>query len=139
MAGTPETYSLRLPLPPSINAMGSMHPIYRGTTKRRYQRSAWTHAVSQLQPLRDPPEHVTVSAHFRVHNLRDEDNLTGGLKWVLDALRQNQTGSLEWRQGVYDRCGYFVDDDPKHLSLGSVTQELLRSDKGVTLTIEVTQ
>lgn len=126
---------LTLPVPPSPNRVPTRHHIARHQSKRRYQREAWADAIRQVRPFRDPPGHVTVHAHFRFHNVRDEDNLKGSLKWALDALRKRQSGK-DWRAGVYSLCGYFVDDDPTHMSLGRVTQEIDRKNKGLTLTIE---
>lgn len=126
--------TLDLPIPPSPNRIPTRNHMARHRSKRKYQRKAWTAAILQEKPPRDPPEHVTVSAHFRVHNLRDADNLKASLKWVLDALRQAQTGK-DWRNGVYSKCGYLIDDDPAHMTLGKVTQELDRKNKGVVVTI----
>lgn len=127
--------TLTLPVPPSPNAVNTRNHMARHTSKRKYQKRAWSVAIRQQKPWRDPPEHVTVHAHFRVHNLRDGDNLKASLKWTLDALRQAQTGK-DWRNGVYSKCGYLVDDNPTHMTLGRVTQEIDRKNKGVTLTIE---
>jgi hypothetical protein len=104
--------------------------------KRKYQTTCWAAAISQSRPSRDPAGLVKVDAHFRLHNLRDEtDNLPASLKWTLDALRQAQQGSVGWRQGVYDKCGYFLDDDPRHLSTGAITQVIDRRNKGLTLSL----
>ena len=127
---------LLLPLPPSRNRVESFrNGLHSHTAKRRYQRKAWAAAVGQERSRRDPPARVRVSAHFRLYGpLRDEDGLD--LKWVLDTLRQHQTGKLRWRQGLYDECGYFVDVSPEHLELGSVTQEIDRLNRGLVLTLE---
>lgn len=125
---------LELPLPPSPNTVNSRNPLVRHAAKRKYQRKAWREAIMQVYPMLDPPQRVTVSAAFRVWALRDEDNLAASLKWVLDALRQRQTGK-DWRDGVYSQCGYIVDDSPEHMTLGAVTQTVDRKNKGVTVTI----
>ncbi len=128
------TFTLELPVPMAQNQV-SGNFMSAARQKKAYQRAAWTHAITQSRPDRDPPGHVTLSAHFRLYGpLRDEDGLW--LKWVLDTLRQHQTGSLAWRQGVYDQCGYFVDDDPAHLTLGPVTQEIDRKHVGLAVTLE---
>lgn len=106
----------------------------RHNSKRKYQKRAWADAIRQARPFRDPPAHVTLHAHFRVHNVRDEDNLKASLKWTLDALRQKQSGK-DWRGGVYSLSGYLIDDDPTHMTLGRVTQEVDRKNKGLTVTI----
>lgn len=125
---------LTLPIPPSPNRVSTRNHMARHHSKRKYQKRAWSVAVNQVKPFRDPPEHVTVHAHFRVHNLRDYDNLDASLKWALDALRQKQTGK-DWRRGLYSQCGYMIDDDPAHMTKGQVTQEIDRKNKGLTLTI----
>ncbi len=125
---------LFLPLPPSPNSLGGHHhALHRA--KRKYQREAWVAAVCQDPPSDPPPARVIVRADFRVRNLRDDDNLSASLKWVLDALRQRQRGKLHWRQGLYDQRGYFVDDDPTHLILSDVSQRIDRKQAGVTLTV----
>ena len=125
---------LSLPIPPSPND-GAGHPIAQHRIKKAYQKKVWAHAISQCKPLRDPPQKVLLSADFFVHNLRDEDNLEASLKFLIDALRQKQAGSLDWRQGVYYLCGYLVDDDPEHMTLGDVTQVIDRKNKRVEVTI----
>lgn len=125
---------LTLPVPPSPNRVNTRNHMARHRSKRKYQKRAWSVAINQAKPWRDPPAHVTVHAHFRVHNLRDHDNLKGSLKWTLDALRQKQSGK-DWRNNVYSLCGFLVDDNPEHMTLGEVTQEIDRANKGVTLTI----
>lgn len=118
---------ITLPLPPSTNAVSEGRAAHY--QKKAYQERAWVAAIQQRVPLHDPPERVTVRMHFYVHNLRDEDNRDTSVKWILDALKQKQRGSLAWRQGAYDQRGYFIDDDPRHMTLGRITQEILRSHK----------
>lgn len=77
-------------------------------------------AISQVRPPKPPPERVKVRAHLRLWNLRDDDNLTASIKWALDALKGE----------------YFVDDDPAHLTIESVTQEIDRGNRGLTIEIE---
>ena len=126
---------LVLPLPISPNAAPT-NGLHRHGHKRRYQKTVWVAAVMQHKPSIDPPVAVVVSAEFFVHSLRDEDNLKASLKDLLDALRQKQTGNIDWRQGLYDQCGYFIDDNPAHMTLGSVTQQVDRKNKRVEVTIE---
>lgn len=104
--------------------------------KNETKRATWFAACSQRTPKSKPPEKVTIDAHFRLHNLRDEDNLTASLKYALDALRIPRKGeSFPWREGLAERKGYFVDDSPEHMVLNKPTQEVDRSNKGLTLTI----
>ena len=129
---------LDLPLPPSPNAVATHNPLHLHGSKRKYQKKCWAVAIAQAKPPRDPALAVRVDAHFRVHNIRDEaDNLPASLKWVLDSLRQKQQGKLNWRQGIYDKCGYFIDDNPRHLIKGDVTQVIDRKNKGLTLVLTV--
>ena len=133
----PGSVVLELPEPPVLsNARG--HWRARASQIREYKTQAWAEAVNQSRPPPDPPERVRIDAHFRLWNLRDEDNLIGGsMKYVLDALKQNiPAGHLRFRSGILVWRGYFIDDDPAHLELGTVTQEIDRKHRGLTLTIE---
>lgn len=113
---------LVLPVPPSPNSKLS-HPMQAHRAKRAYQWTTWIRAVSQHTPKLDPPAKVRIDARFfyRAHP-RDADNLIGSLKWTIDALRQKQANP-DWRRGLADRCGYFVDDSPAHMEIGEVVQE----------------
>lgn len=126
--------TLTLPLPPSPNQWPS-HPMEKSRQKNDYRKRAWVAAIQQHPPVIHPPERVVATALCRVHNLRDEDNLAGALKWTWDALKQEQNGAMRWRQGVADRKGYLVDDDPAHLHVASVEQEIDRNEQGVDLTL----
>lgn len=124
---------LELPEPPSVNALPS-HPMQRHKAKRDYQRRTWVKACIQSPPPVNPPQTVRIDAHFRLHALRDEDNLTASLKWVFDSLRWMQA-DIRFRSGVYENRGYFIDDGPEYLTLGKVTQVVDRKNRGLTLTI----
>lgn len=112
---------LRLPLPPALNRW-PRHGLALHAFKNRYRKRAWAAAIQQERPLHDPPAKVRLHAMFLVYRLRDEGELSAGLKFVLDALKQRQTGKVAWRQGLFDTLGYFVEDDPAHLELGDVWQ-----------------
>lgn len=133
-------HCLVLPLPPSPNDLPA-HPMAKHRAKRRYQKRAWFEALKQEKPPRDPPPHVIVDAHFFVWGERDEDNLTSSLKFVWDALRQKQQirgpNTLAWRQGLAPACGFFIDDNPRHLTLGEVTQTVDRNEQRLVLTLSV--
>lgn len=74
---------------------------------------------------------------FMVYRERDQDNLVASLKWVLDALKLRQDGSVAWRLGVCDMMGYFVDDSPEYLKLGDVWQNRCsRDQQALVLEIE---
>lgn len=131
------TITLTLPVPKTENARPT-HKFDRHRRKMEFQRATWLKAASQALPLEAPPERVRISAHFVMWNRRDEDNLTGSLKWVLDALKQRQP-SEKWRRGVFLGRGYFVDDDPAHLELDKPTQEMKRREPArlvLTITTE---
>jgi hypothetical protein len=131
---------LVLPLPDSVNAWPrskmALHHV-----KMRYQLEAWVAACSQCRPTHEPPSFVAMNATFYIRNKRDEDNLKGSLKWVCDALKQAQVrdeyGRVKWRAGVADEKGYFVDDDPKHLTIAEPAQHVDR--KNPRLEIELTE
>lgn len=127
---------LTLPLPPSPNTLPAHH-MAAHREKNDYRRRCWVEAIGQHKPWRDPPEKVVMFARFRLLRKRDEDNLAASLKWVLDALKQKQEGDVWWRQGVYDRCGYLLDDGPDHLALASTTQETVGHVKDAALEIEI--
>ena len=131
---TNEPLTLVLPLPPSPNRRAGNFYVAH-SAKRKYQLAVWAAAYQQVVPPLEPPERVRVSARFYVHAKRDPDNLTASLKYVLDALRQQQS-SRAWRQGLGAWRGYFVDDDPAHLELGDVEQAVDRKNKRLELTIE---
>ncbi len=129
---------LRLPIPPSPNRLPS-NGFALQRVKDRYRGSAWVAACQQTRPTLDPPEHVTLHAMFLFcRKPRDEDNLKASLKFVLDALRQKQQGAMRWRHGLYDKCGFFVDDDPIHFTLGEVWQNRCSSRKAEELIVEIT-
>jgi hypothetical protein len=133
---TKQRWTFSLPLPPSPNRRPSdrMHAVrWKNTTKRL----AWLAANEQHAALTKPPAFVRIHAHFRIRNLRDEDNLVASLKYVLDALRLPRgKETVTWRHGIAENKGYLVDDSPTHCQLGQVTQELDRKDPGLVLTIE---
>lgn len=110
--------SLDLPEPPNI-ANARMHWAAKNRKRKAYMDVAWPIARSQVKPPKPPPERVRIRAHFRLWNLRDDDNLTASLKWALDALKGR----------------YFVDDSSEHLELEKPTQEIHRRNRGVTLEI----
>ena len=126
--------TLTLPLPPSQNRT-TRHAMAHHRAKNAWRRTCWTAAVGQCIPALDPPARVRIAAHFRLRNLRDEDNLAQSMKWVLDALKQRQAGRLHWRQNVYPAAGYLVDDAPAFCTLDKPTQEIARGDEAVILTI----
>ncbi|MFW6198809.1 MAG: hypothetical protein ACOC5E_03195 [Acidobacteriota bacterium] len=118
--------ALELPLPPAVNARSSYNAGRRHQQKNAYRRSCWMAAIEQAKPVHEPPARVRIEARFYLRNLRDPDKLKGSLDWVLDALKREQSGRLHWRQGVYLRCGFFVDDDPRHVEIAEPLQQIDR-------------
>ena len=133
--GGADPVRLTLPAPPLPRSLGGHHMVTH-SKKRAYQEAAWIRACLQSKPPRDPPSKVRVSAHFVVKRRVDPDNLRAALKFPLDTLKQKQLGSIAWRHGLYDLCGYFVDDDPSHLELGEITQTTDRANPRVEISIE---
>lgn len=130
------TVRLLLPVPPSPNAR-PRHPQASHRAKNQYRRTCWMEAIQQHRPDRQPPPLVVVFATYYTIQRWDADNLVGGLKWVLDGLKQKQHGDIAWRQGVADLCGYFVDDDPGHLRLGRVGQERVEHRTDERLEVQI--
>lgn len=126
---------LILPVPLSPNRW-ARNPWLRQRQKDDYRTSVWSAAIQQQRPTLEPPARVVVAATFYLaRHLRDEDNLRGSLKDVLDALKQKQTGKMLWRHGVADLCGYFVDDDPTHMTLAAVDQIKVPTVREVKLVV----
>jgi hypothetical protein len=126
---------LVLPLPDSLNRWPKS-AMAEHAAKRRYQREVWVKACAQHKPTHEPPAHVVIRASFYLRNKRDEDNLKGSLKWVLDALKQRQTGKLDWRMGIADEKGFFIDDDPARLTVAEPEQVIDRKEPRLILEIE---
>lgn len=102
--------------------------------KGEYRSRVWIEACKQKPPSHFPPEKVIIDATFYTKHARDYDNLS--LKWVLDALKQKQRGSMYWRHSLYDLRGYLVDDDPAHCVLGFVEQRRDAHNPRLELTIK---
>lgn len=129
---------LTLPLPPSPNRL-KRNPFALQAQKDEYREACWIAALRQSKPDRDPPTKVALAATFYLaRTMRDEDNLRASLKFPLDALRQKQTGAMRWRNGLADKCGYFVDDDPGHLTIALVEQVKVSTvkEERLVLTLE---
>lgn len=97
----------------------------------------WVSAIQQIKPFKDPHRLVSVHAAFRLHNLRDPDNLEASVKSVLDALklRPASRDKLKWKRGFFLDRGYLFDDDPAHVASISAEQTINRSNRGLTLFI----
>ena len=109
---------------------------WKNGTKRR----TWNAAIAQASPVKFPATNVVISAHFRLYNLRDEDNLKASLKYVLDALRlpsalEVEKEQLGWKSGLFITRGFFKDDNPRDCRIEDPTQEIDRKNRGLTLTI----
>lgn len=127
---------LTLPLPPNPNDWGSVNKMAEAKKKNDYRKKAWIAAVSQAKPPRRPPSKARLVATVYTPESWDPDNRNASLKWVLDTLKQVQRGKMYWRNGLYDQCGYFVDDDDDHIKLlGQVHQEIDREDPRIEVAI----
>lgn len=115
---------LEIPLPPSPNDRPA-HPMQAVRWKNKTKRLTWMKACEQVLPSIDPPDWVAIGALFRVApgQRRDEDNLVASLKYVLDALRKPRTRQeRDWRRGIHEEKGFFVDDAPAHMTLTTIVQ-----------------
>lgn len=126
-------------IPPAPNDWPKHH-MAEHRAKNKYRAYAWAQAVQQVKPPRDPWEKVIVNARFHLWTLRDElDGLPGSLKWLLDALKQKQSGSdasvRHWRNGLAVECGYFIDDHPKYARTGKVSQVINRARQYLEIAI----
>lgn len=131
---------LQLPLPMSPNRWPKTSPHRLQVVKDEYRLACWAAAVTQHKPHRDPPPLVTVHAMFlhRVtRGFRDETNMRAAMKWVEDALQQEQLGAMRWRQGLYTLCGYFINDSPDHYRLGDIWQQRCAGKKEECLVLEI--
>jgi hypothetical protein len=128
--------TLDLPEPPRQGGGRSRHWRGQWAKINAYKRSVWLAAIQQQTPSRKPPEKARVALQYRLWARRDPSNLYADAKPLLDALKQRPASrdKLRWKAGVYLDRGYFVDDD--YLEFGSVTQEVDRNNRGVTVTIE---
>ena len=124
-----------LPVPISPNRWKS-NPYALQAQKDDYRKQVWAAALAQGRPFRDPPSKVHITATFYLCKLRDEDNLS--LKWTLDALRAKQQGAMRWRQGIADKCAYFVDDSPDHMTMSKPTQVKVKTRKEERLELTIT-
>lgn len=140
-----EALVLKFPLPLTQNQKNRIYFGSRGQyvrVKNKAKREAWQSAIGQAEPPVHPPQRVTIHAHFLVKRRRDEDKLPASLEWILDALKQKQqvqaiSKTRFTREGVplYLERGYFVDDDPKHLSLICTQDTAKGREPGLTLRI----
>lgn len=130
---------LNLPAPMSTNQWPK-HPMSLHKAKAYYMALAWAEALTnETLPFRDPPPMMQVESTFLLRNLRDEDNLKGSLKWALDAFSASAKGKLKWRSGIMDRCGYWVDDSPRHLRIHEPEQVVTRGYDAQTLKLTITE
>lgn len=127
---------VELPLPPSPNHRPSHHMAV-ARWRNAYKRKAWAAACGQALPKLHPPESVAVGVLFRLAASRDPDNLYASCKYLLDALRKPCTRQEgQWRQGLHEHKGFFLDDSPQHLTLVAVQAvERNAERRGVRVTI----
>lgn len=126
--------ALSLPLPPIVANNRRAHYMAEHKEKNKYRAECWAAAVLQRIPTASPPDHVTAFPLFRVWNKMDDDNASSALKYVLDTFSLKQKGRLHWRgMGWSAPCGYWVDDDPKHLTVEKPVQVIDRKYPGLVL------
>jgi len=123
--------TIELPVPPSLNEMIDLAkqrsvrriPVIYNKERERYEtRSLVALSHQRIVAPPDPwPRWRIVSAHFRLHNLRDWVELMASLKWPVDVL-------------VTQR--FVVDDSPRELLPPPIpTQVINRRQPGVILQI----
>lgn len=124
-----------LPLPPSPDR-APRDPIARTAWKNRTKRRTWFHACEQAAPTGDPPPVVRLVAHFRVVNLRDDDNLMASLKYVIDSLRlARPTENERFKAGLHLGKAYFAGDEPLRCFVERPEQCIDRFAPGLRLEI----
>jgi hypothetical protein len=99
-------------------------PVVYDQALEAYELACLADSRSQgIKPPKEPwKQWRVVSAHFRLHGLRDLVELNAGLKWPVDFLV---------------RKGFVQNDSPRELiQVAHPTQEIARSNRGVTLVIE---
>lgn len=126
---TGDTITLNLDEPPSVNRMiemakrGGRGMVYY-KEKKKYEKRCLE--LAALQGFPPPPEPWQLWSlqhlHYRTWNEWDWVELAAGAKWVVDALVKG---------------GYILDDSPREMLRPEVwpTQEILRSNRGVTIII----
>jgi hypothetical protein len=127
--------TLTLPLPPSNHRHTGQNHLALHKRKNAYRRHAWLAAVRKVRPAFEPHTRVRVEAVLYVHNEFDDDNAAAMLKWPLDTLKQKQRGKIDWRSGLYDQCGYLLDDAPKHCEVAPPRQVVDRANPRIELSI----
>lgn len=134
------TLYLVFPLPPQrANARGHWAKTYRA-------QRAWTAAALHANPILVrglPPEeriaHAVLEATLVVSRAMDEDNAVARLKWALDILRP-RTRRPKGAHRSITLGGIIVDDDPDHLTILPVIQEVRpkRVDHRLLITLTAT-
>ncbi len=120
-----ESLTFDIPEPPSINQMlraSRASPfVYSRAVKLYRQKLANALVLGRVRTPRAPWNAWALTAmHFRLHGLRDEQELAASLKWAIDALV---------------KIGFARDDDPNSFRVECrPTQTIDRKRRGVTLT-----
>ncbi len=114
---------MRFVLPLPVN-LGNARMYWRKKTrlKRDYGLEC-TVAMRLKWPVRGEPwKRATISAHFYVWNLMDDDNAMARLKWPLDWLVTS---------------GYIVDDSRKVLTWSGLPEQTIdRKNQRLVITLE---
>ncbi len=110
-----------LPLPPNI---GNLRAHWRVKNRQKHEYWLLCDIAMRLKwPVRGQPwTKATISAHFYVWNLMDDDNAMSRVKFPVDWLV---------------RQGYIVDDSRKVLTWSGLPDQTIdRSDQRLVLTLE---
>jgi hypothetical protein len=108
--------TITLPVPANI-ANGRMHWAAKSRKQKAYRlRCTVMHPSRPERPI----EKAHITAAWYVWNTMDDDNAVARLKWPIDWLVAR---------------GIILNDDPAHMTLGEVTQEIDRREPRLVLTV----
>lgn len=91
---------------PSLNVTSKMHWLKYQREKKMWQFAIWAVGQALIKSRNTPFTRITLRSYRK--RLLDRDNLIGGAKMVIDAIRD-----LKW----------IVDDDPAHLTVEYVQEQ----------------
>lgn len=114
------TWTLRVPIPtPSLNTIQGKHwAIVQATKKNMALAVMCALSSGPKVPVAAGKRRLTIVRHGK--GLLDSDNLAGGCKGLIDALKHR---------------GLVIDDDPEHLEV-TFHQVLVKSDPHTIVRIE---
>ena len=145
-----ERVSFRLPLPPPRgNRRGHWRRHWRAERKWYVQAAIALHEERVRYPL-EPWARTRVQCHFRLRQNEDPDNLDDRRKIILDLLKEHWAGldkngyprrlsrppRRDDNRAVRIKAGFFRDDSAEFIELLPSTQERVKTDFCVVLTLE---